>query len=129
MIDLLKKYITIVLMFFCSLLFFAIHTLVGKGYLVNYSEVSLHSIFASFSIAIVLILTILYYKKPNYVGYSFMAITTLKMLILVVVFKKTIQTAPEILKPEKMTILLLFLIYLAVETILIVQLLNKNQNK
>lgn len=129
MIKLVKKYTIVLVGFLASFLFYYLHKVFFFDYLTNFTVEFLHLIFSISTIAILLILNIIYYKKPDNVGYSFMAITTFKMLILVVVFKKTIQTAPEILKPEKTTILLLFLIYLAVETILIARLLNKNQKK
>lgn len=129
----LQKYKQVSLAFVLSVFFYGVHKLLIIKNILNiptyFSIEIMHLIFSVSSILIVLILSIIYYKKPDNVGYSFMGITIFKMIALLAVFKNIIQQNSENINPEKTTIIILFLIYLALETILMAQLLNKNYQK
>ncbi len=133
MTNILKKYRVVGWCIVFSLLFYISHKKLLHVEVfeqsIRLSVEKLHLIFGSFSVIIVFLLTIVYYKNIDIVGYLYLWITLFKMILLLVIFKHFILIEPEKQTVEKQIILILFLIYLGLETFLIATLLNKNHHK
>ncbi len=88
----------------------------------KYSLEKLHIIFASFSFFIFLILKKVKQKNLDIVGYAFLLITSIKMIACYVIVRPILEKEPTI---EKLNFFILFIIYLFLETIITIKLLNE----
>lgn len=94
----------------------------------HHSLLSLYAGYSSFSIMITIILTKIRAINIDYVGYSFLLLTGLKMLLSFGVFYGAIHDEVLPLTAiEKKNILTVFLFFLAVETFIAVRILNSRQ--
>jgi hypothetical protein len=85
-----------------------------------------YSVFFVFSFIICTILYYVYKKNFDIVGYVYLIITTIKMG-LAYVLAKPLVTQNEVLPIEKYHFFILFFIFLIIETLLTILLLNKKQ--
>ncbi len=89
---------------------------------------NLYLLFFSLSFMISHIIYFVYKKYFDNLGYVFLLLTTLKIAV-IYLFCTPIFTNIEVLKIEKYHFFILFFIFLAIETVLTVLLLNKkNEN-
>lgn len=121
-------------MFFFSVLFYGIHKLVFAQFLpINVERkfiYSLELLYCFFFFSSVLISAILFAvnrKNINNVGFTFLFLTVAKMGI-AFFFLQPILNSPETqIAIEKKNFLVVFLIFLAIETVVAVKILNNKQ--
>ncbi len=121
-------------MFFFSVLFYGIHKLVFAQFLPTNIEqkfvYSLELLYCFFFFSSVLISVILFAvnrKNINNVGFTFLFLTVAKMGI-AFFFLQPILNSPETqIAIEKKNFLVIFLIFLAIETVVAVKILNNKQ--
>ncbi|WP_293874393.1 hypothetical protein [Flavobacterium sp.] len=92
-----------------------------------YSTPVLYSFFMLFSLIIVFILMKVKEVMINSVGYAFFAFTTLKMAMAYLLLRPIIQTHLPKTPAEKMNFFVVFIYFLAIETILTIRILNNKQ--
>jgi hypothetical protein len=92
-----------------------------------YSIPLLYLLFMLFSMVIVFILMKVKEVMMNSVGYAFFAFTTLKMAIAYMLLRPIIHTHLPKTPTEKMDFFVVFIYFLAIETILTIRILNNKQ--
>ncbi|HLF52439.1 hypothetical protein [Flavobacterium sp.] len=93
-------------------------------------EYSLEQLFGFFSVASVLILFILVKireKNLDNVGYSFLLLTSLKMAVSYFLLRPILQNGNHSQESEKINFFIIFMLFLAIETIITIRLLNNKQ--
>lgn len=113
--------------------FFGLHKLVFQFFFpetenaYHFSLLTLYGFFGLCCALITLVSVILKNYSINSVGQVFLLTTFLQILACFAVFYTPINTSGTIIKTEKPNFIIVFLLFLAIETILTVRLLNKNQ--
>jgi len=105
------------------------HFLIPKSFEDNfiYSTLILYGIFGLLSLIIVFLLMKVKKTAVDYVGYSFLALTTLKMVIAYALLRPIIQTQLPKSPAEKISFFAIFIYFLAIETIVTIRILNNKQ--
>ncbi|WP_396156372.1 hypothetical protein [Flavobacterium sp.] len=105
------------------------HFLIPKGFEDNfiYSTLLLYGIFGLLSFVIVFLLIKVKKTSVDYVGYAFLAATTLKMVIAYALLRPIIQIQLPKTPAEKISFFVIFIYFLAIETILTIRILNNKQ--
>ncbi|MDI1254817.1 MAG: hypothetical protein PSV16_01855 [Flavobacterium sp.] len=93
----------------------------------HFSLLLLYGFFGLCSALITLVSVILKKYSINSVGQVFLLTTFLQILACFAIFYAPINTSETLIPTEKPNFLIVFLLFLAIETILTVRLLNKNQ--
>ena len=93
----------------------------------KFSLIQIYSFFTIASFLIIAILLII--KKRNFdsVGYTFMGLTTLKIGLSLFLLRPILQSQSLNLKFEKGNFFIIFALFLAIETIVAIQILNNKQ--
>ena len=107
----------------------ASHFIIPKEFEDNfvYSIPALYVLFGMFSLVIVSLLTKVKEVAMNSVGYAFLALTTLKMAIAYRFLRPIINADLPKTPTEKMSFFVVFIYFLAIETILTIRILNNKQ--
>ena len=118
-----------------SILFFAVlgfllHKLFFQ--LINFKELSvfvytiesLYVIFTILSIIIVLILLLVKKKNLDIVGYTFLILTSIKMVIAYMFLKPILEASNSKTEVEKINFFIIFCFFLAIETVVTIRMLN-----
>ena len=92
-----------------------------------YSIPLLYSMFAILSTVIVFLLMKEKRTAIDSVGYAFLAMTTVKMVIAYALLRPIIHTHLPKTPTEKMNFFIVFIYFLAIETILTIRILNNKQ--
>jgi hypothetical protein len=92
-----------------------------------YSTILLYAIFGLLSFVIVFLLIKVKKTDVDYVGYAFLAATTLKMIIAYALLRPIIQIQLPKTSAEKISFFVIFIYFLAIETILTIRILNNKQ--
>lgn len=108
-------------------LVYSLFNLNQKVDLFMYSLTFLVVLFAFLSCAIIALLQIVKRKNFDSVGYAFMALTSLKIGLLLFWAQPILKNTAEIAKFEKINFFILFALFLAIETIVAAQILNNKQ--
>ena len=108
-------------------LVYSLFNLNQKVDLFMYSLTFLVVLFAILSCAIIALLQIVKRKNFDSVGYAFMALTSLKIGLLLFWAQPILKNTAEIAKFEKINFFILFALFLAIETIVAAQILNNKQ--
>ena len=130
-----KKIFKIYILLFCFTLsafllnFLVIKKIVPQQELLrwNYSLPFLYILFYIFSFLILTILLIVRKKNLDYVGYVFLILTTVKMGISYFILKPVLTSAILENSIEKKNFFIIFISFLAIETILTIRILNNKQ--
>ena len=93
----------------------------------NYSLPYLYILFFIFSFIIMTLLTIVKKKNLDYVGYVFLILTSIKMGISYFILKPILSSAVIDNSLEKKNFFIIFISFLAIETILTIRILNNKQ--
>lgn len=103
--------------------------LIPKGFEDNfiYSTLLLYGVFGLLSFVIVFLLIKVKKTDVDYVGYAFLAATTLKMVIAYALLRPIIQIQLPKTPAEKISFFVIFIYFLAIETILTIRILNNKQ--
>jgi hypothetical protein len=117
-----------------SLIAFIIHSilfkLLQKPTIENsfyYSNIELYTFYTVSSIVLIITLIIIKEKNIDNVGFTFLLLTFIKMGIAYVFLTKIIDNASRYLPKEKINFFIIFAIFLTIETVVTIRILNKNQ--
>ncbi|RAR71333.1 hypothetical protein [Flavobacterium aciduliphilum] len=126
------KYRPILETFVLSLLVFVLHELFflssnNQTISINfrYAVSTLYLFFFSCSITIILILTRMSEKNIDSVGQTFLLLTSIKMVLAYGLLYPILQDQKQILSPEKINFFITFALFLTIETIIAIRILNK----
>ena len=105
------------------------HFIIPKEFEDNfvYATPMLYTLFAMLSMVILYALMKVKEIAINYVGYAFLAFTTVKMVIAYALLRPIIHTHLPKTPTEKMNFFIVFIYFLAIETILTIRILNNKQ--
>lgn len=127
----LKKYKSLITIFIAAILGYFIHKTVSHFVILKeyedqfiYSTLSLYALFALLAAIIVFALTKVKQVAINYVGYAFLAFTTLKMTIAYAFLRPILHAHLPKTPAEKMNFFVVFIYFLAIETYLTIRILN-----
>ncbi len=130
----LKRHTSLFIIVIAATLGFIIHKIVSyfiieKQFEDNfvYSTPLLYVLFALLSMIIVFSLTKVKEVAIDYVGYAFLAFTTVKMVIAYALLRPIIHTHLPKTPTEKMNFFIVFIYFLAIETCLTIRILNNKQ--
>ncbi len=122
---------TVFYLFICSTIafcinFFLLNNSVSKSELSQwvYSVTTLYSIFFVFSLIIMSVLSFVRKKNLDYVGYTFLIATSLKMTIAYFLFRPILKATTHEVSTEKTNFFIIFICFLAIETLLTIRILN-----
>lgn len=93
----------------------------------NYSISFLYIVFFIFSCIILSILLFVKRKNLDYVGYTFLILTSIKMGISYFILRPILLTTTDEFSLEKKNFFVIFIYFLAIETFLTIRILNKKQ--
>ena len=110
----------------CKILFYALH-FEKKEALFKHSINTLFIVFTLASLLIIAVVLIVKMKYFDSVGYAFMALTSLKIGILLFWARPILKSATIVAKFEKGNFFILFAVFLAIETIVAIRILNNKQ--
>jgi hypothetical protein len=92
-----------------------------------YSIPTLYGIFGLLSLVIVYLLIQIKANLPNSVGYAFLALTTVKMVLAYVLLRPIVHIHLPKTPAEKACFFMVFIYFLAIETIVTIRILNNKQ--
>lgn len=93
----------------------------------HYSLEQLYGFFGIASLVIVLLLVKIREKNLTIVGYTFLLITSIKMGLSYFVLRPILNISGENHNPEKINFFIIFILFLAIETIITARILNNKQ--
>lgn len=114
------------LLFFINKLFLENTDFKSNFELYQVSLASIYFIFTLFSISILVTLIIVNQKNKDVVGMTFMVMTTFKTILYYVIFSKII-TPDNQNSIERINFFVVFILFLIIETLITIRLLNKKQ--
>ena len=124
MIKRLLVFFIVICVVFIASYFSHFSILESKKVQLSFSLLSVYFFYAISAITIFLIVTAISEKIPNQLGYGFLALMFLKIGFFLILFKNTVFSEIPIDKPEKISLVIPFLLFLSLETIFIAKLLN-----
>jgi hypothetical protein len=90
-----------------------------------YSLEELYGFFSICSLFIMLLVIVVNTKNKDHVGMSFIIVTTLKIILAVIMVKPILHNATTYnLKLEKINFFIIFIFFLAIETVFTIRILN-----
>lgn len=130
----LEKFKSVFTLFLLGLLGFIVHKAVFHFFVpMAYEKAFIYSIpllyvfFFSFSALMILILHKIKQNNIHSVGYAFLAITSLKMIVAYVFLRPILNGNLPKTPTEKMNFFVIFIYFLAIETIVTIRILNNKQ--
>jgi hypothetical protein len=129
-----KKFQPILEIIFLSILVYLVHKLVFflnhdnqklQGF--NFSIETIYGFFSSCSVIILLILIKVKTKNIDNVGYTFLLVTCIKMAISFAVLYPILHSGNPNVRIEKVNFFIIFALFLAIETLVTVRILNNKQ--
>lgn len=118
--------------FVVSLIAFALHKLCfyllgwnDREMQFHHSLTVLYGFFMSCSAAIVLTLLLIRKKNLDHVGYAFLMLTTIKIVAAYFVVRPILRATSDIAPFEKGNFFVIFSIFLTLETVITIRILNK----
>lgn len=129
-----KKWSPLLEVLFFTIVFFLMHQLFIKlfGTTVlfeqfHYCLAELYLFFGVCSFTIILILILVNRKNIDYVGYSFMLLTILKMIVSYIYLLSILNPENQNIRYEKLNFFVVFVLFLAIETFVTARILNNKQ--
>ncbi len=130
----IKKYKPLFEVFFLSIIAFLIHKILffsignpNSEKTFHYSLNTLYIFFSIFSLFIVGILTIVKEKNIDNVGNTYLLVTLIKMGISYILLYPILQGTKTFMTTEKTNFIIVFLVFLTIETVVTIRILNKKQ--
>lgn len=93
----------------------------------QYSILTLYSYFTFLSLVIIIILFFIKRKEINNVGNSFMLLTILQMPFAYLLLHSILNSSSKHASFEKINFFIIFLLFLAIETVVSIRILNNKQ--
>jgi hypothetical protein len=122
---------SISLLVFISIVLFGIHKIIFtflefENIEINfkYPLVSLYSMFTTATLLIYIISILISKKNFDVVGMSFMLMTSVKTIVFYVLIRSVVKGISEINHIEKINFMITFFLFLAIETVFVIRLLN-----
>ena len=112
-------------LFIVHTIFFKISNLTPTTALFQYPIEKIYAFFLLLSIVIVFILIKIKQKNLDNVGYAFLLLTTIKMAIAYVFLRPILNNGGQIQHTEKINFFITFMLFLAIETIITIRLVNE----
>ncbi len=106
-------------------LYYALSSLVEGDF--KYSLPLLYSFFAICSLIIVFVLIKMKDKNIDSVGQTFLLLTSIKMVISYIFLYPILKSTNHLMTPEKINFFITFAVFLTIETVVTIRILNKNQ--
>ena len=109
--------------------FFLVENVVPKQELANwtYSIVNLYVLFFLFSVVIMSLLLFVRTKNLDNVGYTYLILTSIKMGVAYFLLRPILATTTVDNATEKINFFIVFIWFLAIETLLTIRILNNKQ--
>lgn len=130
----IKKYKSLFEVFCLSIIAFLIHKTIFYSFgnqnseqTFHYSLNTLYLIFSVFSFLIVGILAIVKEKNIDSVGNTYLLVTIIKMGVSYILLYPILQGTKTFMTSEKSNFIIVFLVFLTIETIVTIRILNKKQ--
>lgn len=92
-----------------------------------YSILFLYLFFLGCSVIILLILIKMKEKNIDSVGQTFLLLTSIKMVLAYVLLHPILRSTDKLLTTEKINFFTIFAVFLAIETVVTIRILNKKQ--
>ncbi|MFE3868353.1 hypothetical protein ACFX5E_09750 [Flavobacterium sp. LS2P90] len=93
----------------------------------HYSIEALYLLFSILSVIVLVVLLKVKEQSFDNVGMSFLLSTSIKMVVCYLILRPVLQASGENSSVEKKNFFAMFILFLAMETILTIRILNKNQ--
>jgi hypothetical protein len=129
-----KKYRPILEVLIIAIPLYIVHKIVfifsdlGKtAQMFEYSLEQLYGFFLMASVLIIFALVKIKEKNLDNVGYAFMLLTCIKMAVSYFILKPILQNMNQSQQSEKINFFIIFMLFLAIETIIAIRLLNNKQ--
>ena len=129
-----KKYRPFIEIFSSALLFYIINKVLFYYNATNpkfsnyfYTLETLYGFFFFLSVLILFILIKVKKINIDYVGYSFLLLTSIKMVISYIFLYPILQMQPQTTSFEKINFFIVFALFLAIETTVTIRILNNKQ--
>ncbi len=129
-----EKSHSFLIIFYATILGFIIHKIIAYFLIPKefedhfiYSILMIYGIFGTLSLAIVYLLKKIKESAPDSVGYGFLALTTVKMVIAYAFLRPIIKTHLPKTPTEKLCFFIVFIYFLSIETYLTIRILNNNK--
>ena len=126
------KFLPLLQVVVVSLIIFALHNLCfylfgwsNRKVMFYHSLSFIYTFFTCFSVSIILILLIVKQKNLDNVGYAFLTLTIVKMIFAYFALSPILKSGSEIVAFEKGNFFFTFAIFLALETIVTIRILNR----
>lgn len=124
MIKRILLFFVVICVSFIASYFFHFSVLENKDLQLSFSLQRVYFFYAISAVLIYLIVTVISEKTPNQAGYGYLALMFVKIGFFLILFKSTVFSEIPIDKPEKISLVIPFLLFLSLETIFIAKLLN-----
>lgn len=128
----LKKYKPLLPLLVLAGLAYGIHRVIFYVLHINdstfyYSIETLYLLFLALSIMVFVVLLKVKERSFDNVGMSFLLSTSIKMIVCYLILKPILRVTIEIKSIEKINFFIMFILFLAIETILTIRILNEKQ--
>jgi hypothetical protein len=130
----LKKFRFLFLVFITAIIGFVLHKTIFYFFVPNiyensfvYSTALLYAFFAIFSTIIIFILIQIKERSIDNVGYTFLFLTSLKMVVAYIFLRPILSVNFPKTPTEKINFFIIFIYFLAIETIATIRILNNKQ--
>ena len=127
----LKKYRPILTLLISVILIYGLHKTGFYFFLIDttsfyYSIETLYGFFLFLSLIVVLILLKIKERNFDQIGMTFLAVTSIKMILSYVALQPVLNLVPPASTIEKNNFFMIFVVFLAIETLITIGILNDN---
>lgn len=127
-----KNYKPVLNLLLLTVVAYALHKIIFYSFNIDdvafhYSLEILYLIFSVLSIIVLVVLLKVKERSFDNVGMSFLLSTSIKMVVCYLILRPVLQASSQNNGIEKKNFLAMFILFLAMETILTIRILNKNQ--
>jgi len=131
-IMLLKNYKTFLFLLISVIVAYVVHQLIFYIFKINddgfyYSLEKLYGIFLLLSCLIIFILLLIKERNFDQLGMSFLLLTSSKMVVYYLLLKPILNIKHYDIRTEKINFFVLFILFLTIETVVTIRLLNEKQ--
>ena len=128
----LKNYKPLISLAFLITVVYILHKIIFYGFNIDeaafhYSIEELYMLFSVLSAVVLFVLLKVKERSFDNVGMSFLLSTSIKMVVCYLILRPVLQASGENSGIEKKNFFAMFILFLAMETILTIRILNKNQ--
>lgn len=128
----LKNYKTFLFLLISVIVGYVVHKLIFYFFNINsavfyYSLEQLYGIFFMLSLMIILILLKIKERNFDQLGMSFLLLTTSKIVLYYLLLKPILDIKHYDIRTEKMNFFALFILFLTIETVVTIRILNEKQ--